>query len=279
VPWSSADTTVHFPVPFCPALSRIDYRLALCITVSQDVAGDLDEVRFQDARIPPPEDGAHRVVAQSQALFHELIGFGDDLHVAILDAVVHHFDEVAGAVFTHPVAAGHAERIPLGDPRRDRLEDRLDVRPGRGRAAGHQGWPMPRALLAAGDAAADIEQPLRLDISRPANRVLVVGVAAVDDNVARFQQQDQLFDEVVHRLPGFHQQHHAPRPLQRRHQLRQGMRADDGHPLGGARNKCIDHGGRAVVHGHGEAVVGHVQYQVLPHHGQADEGDVCLGHV
>ena len=68
VPWSSADATVHFPVPFCPALSRIEstHRLALCVTVGQDVAGDLDEVRFQDARVPPPEDGAHLVVAQAQ---------------------------------------------------------------------------------------------------------------------------------------------------------------------------------------------------------------------
>jgi hypothetical protein len=39
---------------------------------------------------------------------HQLVGLADQLHVAVLDAVVDHLDEVAGAVLADPVAAGLA---------------------------------------------------------------------------------------------------------------------------------------------------------------------------
>lgn len=34
-----------------------------------------------------------------------MVGLTDELHVSVLDSVVHHFDEVAGTVLAHPVAA------------------------------------------------------------------------------------------------------------------------------------------------------------------------------
>lgn len=46
------------------------------------------------------------------------------LHVAVLDAIVHHFHKVASTAGAHPVAARLA--IRLG---RDRLENILDVGP------------------------------------------------------------------------------------------------------------------------------------------------------
>ena len=58
-----------------------------------------------------------------------------------------------------PIAAGGA----VGDLGGDRLEDRLDVRPGVGVAAGHDRGPLERSFLAAGDARADEQEPFCLE--------------------------------------------------------------------------------------------------------------------
>src|SRR5512142_3034034 len=98
------------------------------------------------------------------------------------------------AVLAHPLAAGGAV-LYLG---RDRLEDRLDRRPGLGGSAGHDRRTEEGPFLAARDARADIEQALRLDVRGAPARVLVVGVAAVDDDVARGKQGNELLDGIVH---------------------------------------------------------------------------------
>ena len=104
---------------------------------------------------------------------------------------------MAGAVFAHPIAAGRAV-LDLGG---DLLEDVLYVRPGRGRAARHDARAVAGAFLAAGHAGADVEQALGLDVFRAADGVLEEGVAAVNDDVARFQVRQEVFDEFVHGRP------------------------------------------------------------------------------
>ena len=59
--------------------------------------------------------------------------------------------------------------------------------------------PFERPFLAAGDAGADEEQALRLQRPGAAGGVGVVGVAAVDEDVARLEQRDELVDDVVDR--------------------------------------------------------------------------------
>ena len=54
-----------------------------------------------------------------------------------------------------------------------------------------------------------------------------------------------------------------------------GVGADDLRALGGVVQELVDLGRRAVEGDHGEAVVVHVQDQVLAHDGQADQCDVC----
>ena len=90
---------------------------------------------------------------------------------------MHHLDVVACAHFSDPVAAGRA----VVDFGRDRLEDVLDVGPGRRRAAGHDAQAMARAFLAAGHAGADVEQPLAFDVFLTAVGILEQRIAAVDD--------------------------------------------------------------------------------------------------
>ena len=64
------------------------------------------------------------VTADAQRLPQDGVRLTDELHVAVLDAVVDHLDEVSGTLGSHPVAARLL--VALGA---DRLEDRLQVRP------------------------------------------------------------------------------------------------------------------------------------------------------
>ena len=102
----------------------IDHRLAVIVLLGEDFGGDFDEVAVEFALVPFGEDLVQFVGAQAEAVLEQLVGFADELHVAVLDAVVHHLDVVAGAVFAHPVAAGRAVFHFGGDG----LEDVLHVR-------------------------------------------------------------------------------------------------------------------------------------------------------
>ena len=83
-----------------------------------------------------------RLMAQSVA--EQLIGLADELHIGVLDAVVHHFHEVPRAVRADVGAARRA--VHLG---RDRGQDRLDRGVRVARAARHDAGTEPRAFLAA----------------------------------------------------------------------------------------------------------------------------------
>ena len=247
--------------------------MTVLVFVGENVARDLDQVRIELAPVPLGEDLVHLRRLHSQAVAHQLVGLADELHVAVLDAVVHHFDIVTRAVFADPVAAGRA--VHLGG---DCLEDRLDVRPRGGRSAGHDRGAEARPLLAARDAGADVEQTFRFDIGGAADRVMVIRVAAVDDHIARLQKRDQLPDEIVDRLPCLNQQHHAARFLQQADQFRKGMGALDPGALRALAEELVHPGESAVEDRHGESMVVHVQHQVLSHNRQADQSDIRFAH-
>ncbi|MPC54493.1 hypothetical protein E2C01_048411 [Portunus trituberculatus] len=87
VPKSRPEMAVHFPVPFWPAASLI----------------------FSTSASPPHL--THLVTAHPQGILHKVVGFTDELHVAVLNAVVHHFDVVASTILTHPVTAWLVPRL------------------------------------------------------------------------------------------------------------------------------------------------------------------------
>ena len=98
----------------------IDERLAVFVLLGEDVAGDFDQVTVQLALVPLGENLVQLIGGESQAALQQVVGFADQLHIAVLDAVVHHLDVVAGAVFAYPVAAGRS----IFDLGGDGLEDR-----------------------------------------------------------------------------------------------------------------------------------------------------------
>ena len=130
---------------------------------------------FHSAKISPISAGGG-----PQALAQQLVGLGDQLHVGVLDAVVHHLDEVARAVGADVRAAGHAV-----DDGSDRLEHRAQGCVGLDRSARHDRRALQGALLAAGDPGADEVDADLAQGGLAAAGVREVRVAAVDEDVAR----------------------------------------------------------------------------------------------
>ena len=136
-------------------------------------------------------------------MIHDLEPFRIRLHQPVLDPVVNHLHEVAGA------RRSDVRIAVLGC---ERLEDRPQ--------------PFHRLVVAADHRAeADLESPdpardarvdevdalvLRLDVAPL--RVAEVGVAAVDDRVALFGERQQLLEDVLGDLP---RRHHHPERARR----------------------------------------------------------------
>ena len=200
----------------------------------------------------------------------QLVGLADQLHVGVLDAVVHHLDEVPGAVGADVGAAGHAV-----DVRGDLLEQRAERLVGLGRAARHDRRAVERALLAAGDAGADEVQAALADRLLAADGVGVERVAAVDDDVAFFHGVGELVDDGVGRVAGLDHDDHPPRLLQRGKEFRDASPTAHEVALGTVLlEQRVGLGDRPVVQRDGVAVVGEVAGEVRTHHGQAGDADL-----
>ncbi len=171
------------------------------------VAGDLVEVGVllerldQQVEQPRPDDGAltPRVedlgdVVDEVDLLEQLPALGVRLHDGVLDAVVNHLGEVAGARL---LAGVHEAGVTLG---LERVEGGLhlgDVGVG---AAAHQGVAVLQAPDPAGDTAVDEPDALR---GQEVGVDLVVGplgVAAVDDQVTLAEELGELLDGVAGRV-------------------------------------------------------------------------------
>jgi hypothetical protein len=248
----------------------IHQRLSVFVLVGKDLARYFNQVAVQLALVPLGEDPAQLIGGQSQTALQQVVSLADQLHVAVLDPVVDHLDEVAGPVLAHPVAAGRAV-LHLGG---DGLEDGLHRRPRRRIAAGHDRGAAARSFFAARDAGADEENAFRGQrLGAPAG-VGKQRVAAVDDDVARFQVRQQMFDHLIDTLARLHHQHRAARPLQQPDELLDGVGSGDLGPFGFVGQKVIHLGNSAVVHGHLEAMIVHVEDQILSHDSQADQADI-----
>ncbi|MNU73105.1 hypothetical protein D3C71_625820 [compost metagenome] len=249
---------------------EVDHRLAgFRVFLFERLGGDLDQVALQLALVPFVEDRGH-LVGREAGRLEQAVGLADQLHVAVLDAVVHHLHVVARAARADVDHAGLA--VHLG---RDALEDRLHHLPGRRRAARHDRRPLARAFLAARHARADEAQALARKVGVAPFRVGVQAVAAVDDDVILVEQRNELLDHLVDRRAGLHHDLDLAGLGQaldellerlRAHQLLAGVGGKEG--LGG--------GLGAVVDADLEAAAFHVQHQVLSHHGQADQSEIAL---
>ena len=74
----------------------------------EDVSGDLDQEGVQLALVPLGKNVTHFGGAEAEHVLHQIVGLADHLHVAVLDAVVHHFHVVTGTVGTDIGGAAEA---------------------------------------------------------------------------------------------------------------------------------------------------------------------------
>jgi hypothetical protein len=81
-------------------------------------------------------------------------------------------------------------------------------------------------------------------------------------------------DHLVDGVAGLDHEHDAAGALEQGRQLLDGVRADDLGALGFVGEEVVDLGDGAVEDGHFEAVVVHVEDEVLSHDGKADEADI-----
>mmetsp|Transcript_24281 Transcript_24281/g.58498 ORF Transcript_24281/g.58498 Transcript_24281/m.58498 type:complete len:217 (+) Transcript_24281:1274-1924(+) len=93
----------------------------------------------------------------------------------------------------------------------DTLEHRLQQQPACLAASRHEARAVPRAMLAARQAAAEVHDARGLEPPLPRLGVLVPLVAEVDDHVLGAEHGEQSADRPLHRLAGGDEEHDAPR--------------------------------------------------------------------
>ena len=132
--------------------------------------------------------------------FEDAQAFGVGGHDAVLDAVVDHFDEVAravGAAVEIALLGSAAELLAAGGARDvagaggESGEDGIEVFHDIVFAADHHAVAAFETPHAAAGADVDVVNLLRGEVFGAADVVDVVGVAAVDEDVARLQQRQR----------------------------------------------------------------------------------------
>ena len=247
-------------------------RRAVGVFLGENIAGDLDEVAVEFAFVPLGEGVVEFLLGHAEAVFEDVVGLADELHVTVFDAVVDHLHIMAGTLLADPIAARRAV-LDLGG---DGLENFFHMRPSGRRATGHDARSAPCALLAAGDSGADEEQTFCLQLALAAVGVIEKGIAAVDDDVAGFKVRGDLRDKIVHGLAGLHEHHDPAWAFEFRDEFLNRVRSLDFRALRLIGEEVIHLRGGAVVDDDGVAVVVHVEDEILAHDGQSDETDVSL---
>src|SRR5690606_37790463 len=115
----------------------------------ENFGGDLDEVAFEVAVVPIGENFGQFVGGEASGL-EDVVGFADELHVAVFDAVVDHLHVVTGTAGSDVGDARFA--VDLGG---DAFEDRLHHVPSAGRSAGHDRRAFAGAFFTTGNAGTD----------------------------------------------------------------------------------------------------------------------------
>ena len=251
---------------------KVNQRLAgLLVDLMQHLGGNLDQVGVEFGLVPLLEHVADLSRSHAKTTTHQVVAFGDELHVGVFDAVVHHLDEVAGAVETDVRHARFA--FGLG---RDGFENRPQGLPGLFGATRHHGRTKQGAFLAAGHAAADEVQATGADLLLAANGVREVGVAGVDDDVTRLHEVGERVDHGVGRLTGLDHDDGGARLGKAVYELLEGLRREELAFGAVLVHELFGTGVGAVEHGDLVAVVSEIACEAAAHGSQTDDADVCF---
>ena len=135
---------------------------------------------------------------------------------------MNHLHVVACAGRANPVTARLAVRL-----RGSLLEDLLDGCPRLSRTAGHERRTVAGTLLTAGNTRTDEEKALGLELLRAADRVGVVGVTTVNDDIALLKERHELVNESIDGGTSLDEEDNLARALELRDKLLDRVRALD----------------------------------------------------
>lgn len=169
-----------------------------------------------------------------------------------------HLDVVTSTFVSDPLTAGLT--VALG---RNGLEDVLDVWPGFLVTTGHQGGAESGTLLASGNTGADKSDALGAQLLGAAVRVGEVRVTTINDDVSLLQEGQKSLNPLIDGLSGLDEEHDTAGGLEAGNELLVVVGTDNGLALGLVFEEGIDLGNGSVVSADGEAVVSHVENQVL----------------
>ncbi len=250
----------------------IDESLAgLGVVLFENFRGDLDQVAFKVAVVPIGKDLAEFRSGEACG-FEDVVSLADELHVAVLDAIVDHLHVVTRAAGTDVGDAGLA--IDFGG---NRFENGLHDVPGGKRAAGHDGGAFARTFFTTGNAGADETQAFFREVGITALGIGVEGVAAIDDDIALVEKWNELFDHRINRTAGFDHDLDFARSGEGLHEFFQSFGADQFH-AGMSCDEFIGGGGGAVVNADLEAAGFYIENEILAHDGQSDKSEVAFAH-
>ena len=152
---------------------------------------------------------------KTKSALEDVICLCNELHVTVLNTcvsnqfteaklvsahivtVVYHLHVVASTGLTHPIAARVAFHL-----RGRCLENGFDVRPCGGRASRHEGRTKASAFFTAGNTGSDKKEALFFEFFGSADRIRVVGVSTINDDIALLEFGEELVNEVVNRRTG-----------------------------------------------------------------------------
>src|SRR5439155_8482826 len=202
-------------------------------------------------------------------------------HEAVLEAVMDHLHEVPGAVRatvqvtllrrpTPLFATGRARHVPWAG--RQRREERVQMTHDVRLAADHEAVAALETEHAAARAAVDVVEPPAGEPGRAVDVVAVVGVPAVDDDVAALEVGDEALECRIDDA----RRYHEPDDPRLRELLDEGVQRG-----GAARALAYEglHGGcRYVVHHAGVPAADEATHHVRSHATQPDHADLhcCL---
>src|SRR6202042_2886252 len=202
----------------------------------------------------------HLLARTDVRVVHYVQPFTKGRHHPVLDAVVDHLHEVARpvraavqpALFGRAGRTGPARRALRGaHARGDRGEHRGHTGHRVVVAADHHAVAAVQAPDPAAGPAVDQADALLGQLGRAGDVVAVVGVAAVDDDVARLHALGQLIDRVPGDLARGHHHPGRPRLVERGDEVVQGRRAGRalaGQLLDRSRAPVVDHARMAAAH-------------------------------
>ena len=132
---------------------HVDQRLvALIVDPAEDFGSDFHQKTAEFAAVPLFINRLQFRVGHTQPAFHQIVGFGDQLHQPVFDAVMHHLDIMAGR--TGPQISHAGFIVDEGGAVLQNFRDPLISRHG---TAGHKAGAFAGAGGAAGHAHAQVK--------------------------------------------------------------------------------------------------------------------------